>query len=167
MKTPEERGPFGWWAYESRDILDLSPESVVRDLGKYNPATLRKAESNPDDMSGPLWRALVPYYQRIARKQGIILRQPPIWGSVVESGAGDTAALIAVLERHTEAMTKLADEMRQVYLAQVQVAQLIGARHGEQDDRDLEGTQTGTPSGRPAVDQSAAPEQPSNGRGAR
>lgn len=100
MKSPEERGPLAAWAYEARVKLNLSPESVVQELGRYNPATIRKAETLDRHMSRPLWRALTALYPHIAHEKGIAIPIPP--GHMAGAGAGDTqlapAAYLARLE---------------------------------------------------------------------
>lgn len=119
MKTDEERGPSGAWAYHARDDLDLSPESVVHDLGKYNAATIRKAESDSrKNMSRPLWRALVPYYQKAARAKGLTLPEPPGFG--VESGSTptDQQALVEAIDRQTAAIRDLITEIAKMWLRQ-------------------------------------------------
>lgn len=113
VKTPEERGPLGAWAYETRDQLGLSVEQVVYALPKRpNPATLRKAESNSSDMSRPLWRALVAYYQRMARERGVPIDPPPLFGDE-RAPTGDLAAALA---RQTAAIEALVAELREARL---------------------------------------------------
>lgn len=106
VKSPEERGPLAAWAYESRTSLDLSPEAVVHALGKYNPATIRKAEADSKDMSAPLWRSLVALYSRLARDKSITLAPVPISAGLPQP-AGDLNALIRALEAQTRAIEGL------------------------------------------------------------
>lgn len=118
MKSPEERGPLGAWAYETRVILDLSPEAVVRRLpvpssGRpYDPATLRKAEADSRHMSGPLWRALTALYPMIARERGVSIaphpvdrreRAAPDPATDLAAAIRDLTAELAVIRREREA----------------------------------------------------------------
>jgi hypothetical protein len=96
VKTPEERGPLGAWAYDSRDRLDISPEQVVELLGKYDTSTIRKAEGNSEAMSRPLWRALTQLYARLASERSVTLDAMPTFGEA-EQATGDQAALAAAI----------------------------------------------------------------------
>lgn len=100
MKTDEERGSRSAWAYHVRadkDKLDLSPETVVMLLGRYNPATIRKAESDPLSMSRPLWRVLPPLYMRLAAERGLIL--PPIPAAPEKPAPSLDAELLDAIEQ--------------------------------------------------------------------
>lgn len=125
VKTAEERGhPASAWAFEARTRLGLSDRQVVEMLGRYDPATIRQAEANSDRLSRPLWRALVPLYQGLARERGVALPPPPVYRepegrAVREPGAEygtDLAALIASNERlasATAAFTEAVDSQTQ------------------------------------------------------
>lgn len=111
VKTDEERGhPAAAWAYHARDKLRLSDREVVERLGKYDEATIRKAESHSRNLSRPLWRALVPMYQQVAADRGVVLPVPPAFHEE-RSGRSDTpdlAALIAALTAQATANASLA-----------------------------------------------------------
>jgi hypothetical protein len=93
----------------------VSPEQVVARLGRYDAATIRKAEADGrKNMSRPLWRALVKLYPEWAREKGVTLDPIPLFPDA--PGATETpdqvaAALLiqaAALDRHTDAITALA-----------------------------------------------------------
>lgn len=131
MLTPEERGPRAAWAYEARDLLELSPEQVVlmlpppRPNKPYDPATIRKAETNDRHMSRPIWRALTGIYPRVAHEKGITIPFPP--GESSAGTGGDTSTvpaayleqLAAKLDRQTEALNALAAQVERLVDAQV------------------------------------------------
>lgn len=106
VKTPEERGPLGAWAYDSRDRLDISPEQVVELLGKYDTSTIRKAEGNSEAMSRPLWRALTQLYARLASERSVTLDAMPTFGEV-DQATGDQSDLITALNRQSLAIESL------------------------------------------------------------
>lgn len=111
VKTPEERGPLGAWAYDTRDRLDLSVEQVAVALPKpVNPATIRKAEADSKDMSRPLWRQLTDYYRDVARAKNVALDAMP----VVQADAAtppSAAELLGVIALQTEAINRLIERL--------------------------------------------------------
>jgi hypothetical protein len=112
VKTPDERGPLGAWAYETRVRLELSVEAVAAAIPQpVNPATIRKAEGESRNMSRPLWRQLTAHYARIAREQGVTISQPPTYGDV--PAPADQAALIAQI-------SALVEELRLTRLEQTE-----------------------------------------------
>lgn len=113
MLTPEERGPQAAWAYASRDRIGVSPEQVVALLGRYDPATIRKAETNDRHMSRPIWRALTELYPRLAHERGIPIPIPPITASG-RGPAGDQAGLVAALESQAAAISELAAQVKRL-----------------------------------------------------
>ena len=66
MKTPEQRGPIGAWAYEARDAASLSPEQVVERLAlagiEVRSSTIRGIESGNKQPGRQLLRALAGVY---------------------------------------------------------------------------------------------------------
>ena len=71
VKTPEERGPAAWWAYSTRDRIDMSVEQVVALLPTTtDTSTLRKAEGDSRNMSRRLLRELGDLYRREYRARG-------------------------------------------------------------------------------------------------
>jgi transcriptional regulator with XRE-family HTH domain len=66
VKTPEQRGPIGAWAYEARDAAGISPEQVVERLGlagiEVRPSTIRGIESGNKQPGRQLLRALAGVY---------------------------------------------------------------------------------------------------------
>lgn len=81
VKTDIERGPWGAWAYHTRDdnFPELTPEQVSVALG-YSDSTIRKVEAgspghNPP--SKPIRRKLPKYYAALAREHGITIDPPP------------------------------------------------------------------------------------------
>lgn len=97
VKTPEERGPEGEWAYEARAHgLGVSPEQVVERLGRYDAATIRKAEANGrKNMSRPLWRALTRLYSEWAIEKHVVLDPIPMFTETVQPS--DDVARLTVL----------------------------------------------------------------------
>lgn len=132
VKTPEQRGPRSTWAYESRDALGLSDLQVVHLLGKYDAATLRKAESDPRAMSRPLWRALTDLYGRLSAERNIALRPIPAEGAE----AGEESALVATLTRVAEALEASVREQRAMTQALARVLDLAGE---DREDASLPG----------------------------
>lgn len=122
MKSPDERGPLAAWAYEARVKLNLSPEATVRELGRYNPATIRKAETLDRHMSRPLWRALTALYPRIAHEKGISIPIPP--GHLAGTGTGDTTLVPADL---AVAIRELVAELQASRLARADLEERVGA----------------------------------------
>jgi hypothetical protein len=113
VKTPEERGPTAWWAYRTRDVLDLSVEQVVSRLPtKTDESTLRKAEGDSRHMSRRLLRELGDLYRREFRVRGREgdYQEPPGPESR-RSDVGDLPALV-------RAINDLVEEMRLARLAQ-------------------------------------------------
>lgn len=135
VKTPEERGPLAAWAYESRDALGLSPEQVVlllplKNGRPYNAATLRKAEASSEDMSGPLWRELVKLYSRLAREQRVVLAPVPLTATTQPSSTGDTAALMARLDRQAEVIDAQAQAITELARSVQAALGALGIEHG-------------------------------------
>lgn len=111
VKTPEERGPLGAWAYDSRDRLGLSVEQVAVALPRpVNPATIRKAEADSKDMSKPLWRALTTFYREVAKERNVALDalpavapEPPVQTT--------TADLMRVISSQAAAIDRLVERI--------------------------------------------------------
>jgi hypothetical protein len=63
VKSADERGPIGAWAYEARVEHDLSVEQVIEALPtRYHPATLRKVESGSAKPGRRMLRELALLY---------------------------------------------------------------------------------------------------------
>ena len=147
VKTPEERGPRAAWAYEARTALDLSPESVVHALGRYNPATIRKAEADSEDMSAPLWRALTTLYSRLSRQRNIVLG--PLPPDDAPAAPTDQTSLITLLTealaRQSKAIEDLVQRLDDLASGQVALAQEVGmALDPERARRRLAADRSGT-----------------------
>lgn len=141
MLTPEERGPQAAWAYASRDLLGISPEQVVELLGRYNPATIRKAETNDRHMSRPIWRALTALYPRLAHERGIAIPIPPLVATGTRGGTSDQTALIA-------AISTLVEELRLSRLEQAAWNQGVQETLAQLGSRGF-AAPTGDPAGEP------------------
>lgn len=112
-KSDAEVGPAGVWAYNTRTALGLSAEEVSRRV-HYSPATIRKVEggSNPRP-SRALLTALYRLYVEVGEEVNVPVKEPP--GLQRHSPpSSDLAALIAALDRQTEAITRQADLVEQL-----------------------------------------------------
>jgi hypothetical protein len=141
VKTDEERGhPAAAWAYNTRTKLELSDREVVDRLGKYDTASLRKAESNSENLSRPMWRALVPLYQQIAAERGIVLPVPPAFHESAPKGTGSDPALAEAIREQTRVMSELVFELRrqaegqQAFLRELVAVALDRTREDPQAD---------------------------------
>jgi len=84
-KSDAEVGTFGVWAYNTRDLLDLSVEQVTGDKGApgllpqaYNPATLRKIEGGSTKLPPVrIWRDLGTLYAKLALERGLDIEPQP------------------------------------------------------------------------------------------
>ena len=98
MKTPEERGPVGAWAYTARTDADVSVEQVVSRLElrgiSVSAATLRGIEGGSKKPGRMLLRALSEVYGQ---------HPPSLNGARV---AGDYAELVAAQDRTTKAIER-------------------------------------------------------------
>lgn len=106
VKTPAERGPFGAWAAETRDRLDLAAETVAEAIS-YDDSTLRKVEGGSAPASRRMRRELPAYYRRIAAEKGVTIDPPPT-EEPPASPTGDLTALLVKLDRQTDAINRLA-----------------------------------------------------------
>ena len=99
MKTPEERGPVGAWAYTARQDAELSVEEVTDRLGmrgvSVSPATLRGIEGGSKRPGRVLLSALSEIYG---------VHPPSLNGTKT---AGEYAEIVAAIDRQTEAMVQL------------------------------------------------------------
>lgn len=116
-KTGAERGPFGAWAYNTRDALDLSVEAIVAALPThYHPATLRKVEGGGGALRTPppsrMWRELSNLYSRLADEQKLAIDPQPRLGPEPPGAAQSPDPLIVALTAQTTAITALVGEMR-------------------------------------------------------
>lgn len=100
MKTPEQRGPVGAWAYDARIDAELSPELVSERLAiagvEVTPATIRGIESGNKKPSRQLLKALSALYGS----------HPPV------RDAGEPHDLVAAISVQAAALQALADELR-------------------------------------------------------
>ena len=93
VKTPEERGPVGAWAYDARIGAELSVEQVIEKLPtRYHPATLRKVEGGSAKAGRRMLRELATVYHS----------EPP--GLAPEPQPADGAAIVAAIDRLTTAI---------------------------------------------------------------
>jgi len=103
IKTDEERGPVGAWAYHARDDADLSDEQVVEALARkghrVTSATIRGIEGGTKKGS-----------RKLLRLMGEVYGSRPPGEPVVVNGAGSTdlAAVVAILERQVAAAERQA-----------------------------------------------------------
>lgn len=92
VKSPEERGPIGAWAYEARVERELSVEQVIEALPtRYHPATLRKVESGSAQPGRRMLRELAAYYG--GEPPGVPLESPTAPDKLVEAIQAQTAAI--------------------------------------------------------------------------
>ena len=98
MKTPEERGPIGAWAYTARSDQGLSVEEVADRLHErgvaVSPATLRGIEGGSKKPGRALLGALAELYG---------VHPPRVNGQAVD----DMTALVGAIERQTAAIERL------------------------------------------------------------
>ena len=98
MKTPEERGPIGAWAYTARVDAGMSVEEVAEQLrGRgvaVHPASLRGVEGGSKKPGRALLSALAELYG---------VHPPRVNGQAVD----DMSALVSALERQTAAIERL------------------------------------------------------------
>ena len=98
VKTLEERGPIGAWAYTARVDAGLSAEEVaarLRDRGvQVHHATVRGIESGHKKPGRPLLSALAELYG---------VHPPRVNGQAVD----DMTALVGAIERQTAAIERL------------------------------------------------------------
>lgn len=130
MKSPEERGLRAAWAYEARVALNMSPEQVVQTLGRYNPATIRKAETNDRHIGRPLWRALTGLYPRLAHEKGVTIPIPPGGSAPGEGPAPDLAAAITALVAELQA-SRLERASMESRVAELEMAMSLLAPKGD------------------------------------
>lgn len=108
IKSDEERGAFGAWAYHARLRLELSDAQVVEALPtKYNPATLRKLEGGSG--SAKMRDELSIYYRSQALLRGMAMPDPPSAKPVIFDPMRE---LITALHAQTATMADLVAEMR-------------------------------------------------------
>lgn len=109
VKSDIERGPFGAWAYATRDSLELSVEQVAAELG-YHPASLRKMEAGTP-ASRRMKREIPDYYARIANERGKRIAAAPV-DARAPADDSDVAAAIReqteVMREQTAVFTRLA-----------------------------------------------------------
>lgn len=118
VKTPDERGPLSDWLVKARNASDLSQEQVAHALG-YKDSTYRHAERLSANVSGPIWRRVVPYLQAEAAARGKALPPPPSFGDA-KTADGDLAAAV---REQTTVMRDLLDQMKAT--AQVDIEAVI------------------------------------------
>jgi len=106
VKGPEQRDDFGNWAWDARQVLDLSAEWVAEAIN-YSRSQVVKAEG-----TGPrarrMLRELPALYLRLAKERGVTL--PPVPGAKPEPTTASAAPddLLAVVRQqtaHIEALT--------------------------------------------------------------
>lgn len=100
VKTPEQRGPVGAWAYDARDAAALSPEQVMERLAlagiEVRASTIRGIEAGSKKPGRSLLKALA----------GVYGSRPP--APQPEAEEGDLAAAI---RDQAEAIGRLADRL--------------------------------------------------------
>lgn len=160
VKSDIERGPFGAWAFHTRDRLDLKVEEVADRLG-YHPASLRKMESGSVEPSRRMVRELPTLYSEIATAKGVVIPQPP---ASDETRASESAAVLLAIEKQTamlekqwtattalvghlaELVQEIRGDRRDAHEERMQLAELIGIV----GSLIPEGTPAEEPSARPA-----------------
>lgn len=112
VKSPQERGTIGAWAYAARQVAELTVEDVVerlRDRGHaIHPATLRGIEGGTKKPGRALLRGLADIY-------GV---PPPVEERMVES-----VDLASALDRQTRVIERLAVAIEQMVVSQAQTTQ--------------------------------------------
>jgi transcriptional regulator with XRE-family HTH domain len=102
MKTPEERGPIGAWAYAARRTAEMTVEDVAELLRArghaVHPATLRGIEGGTKKPGRALLRGLSEIYEV----------DPP-----VDQRPADSPDLVAALDRQTVVFERLAAALEQ------------------------------------------------------
>lgn len=113
-KTDAERGPLGSWAYRTRDLLDLSVETVAAEMGAA-PATIRKIEGGSNAKpSARMVRDLYAIYLRAAenRARPVAIEPPPGLSAETppsDAGAGTLAAAFSELASWLQAYVSRTD----------------------------------------------------------
>lgn len=128
VKTPEQRGPIGAWAYEARLAVSLSPEQVVERLGlagiQVRPSTIRGIESGNKQPGRQLLRALT----------GVYGSKPPVTTADPEPPAdllSAITALVAALDADREerlALTRAIAALAQSLATTPEVGELLRRR---------------------------------------
>lgn len=110
MKTPEQRGPIGAWAYSERTRRDWSIQEVVEQMARANTpisdSYLRSIEGGSKPASPRILKALERIYSS----------QPP---DTEKERAGDMPALIEALREQTAAINALVETVGTVMESQV------------------------------------------------
>lgn len=130
VKTPEQRGVIGAWAYRSRQETDLTPDQVVERLRAEGYAvtasTIRGVEGGSKKPSARLRRLLGKVYGS----------EPP--GST-EPDSADLTSAIAAMTALAEEMRDAMAEQRALTRAVVRVAEVLaGLRLGPEERETLE-----------------------------
>jgi len=125
-KTPAERGPVGWWGYETMVTLGLS-DAQIADRAGVGAATIRKWMGSPKgSIAAAPRQAIYRYFREVSEEKRIPINEPPdgFMSSVSTSGNGSTltpevgaliealAAQAAAINAQTAAMTELVAELR-------------------------------------------------------
>lgn len=110
-KTDAERGPLGAWAYNTRTLLQASPEDAAAAAGITYP-TLRKIEGGSERFPArrvvwDLWR----HFQRLGGAQDIPVEDPPVEWKIAPTTA--TTPYDPVANDLAAAITALTNELRQ------------------------------------------------------
>lgn len=127
VKTPEERGPAAWWAYSTRDRIDMSVEQVVAELPTpTHTSTLRKAEGDSRNMSRRLLRELGDLYRREYRKRELDYTEPP-GGEALRSAPGDIPALVRAISDLVTEMRLARDRDQDAAAAILKAAEALGS----------------------------------------
>jgi hypothetical protein len=111
IKSPDERGRVGAWAYTARMDADLSGDQVVEQLARrgvrVHPATIRGIEGGTKSASRRLIRELASIYKV----------DPPTEAPPISEGGGDAATLLAAfrdaLLEQTRALAEVRLELRE------------------------------------------------------
>lgn len=112
VKTDEERGPFGAWAFRTRAMLDpLTVEQVARALS-YSAPSLRKVESGAVTPSRRMLRDLPDYYRSVAADRGVAIDAPP---PADETPVTDLSALVAATAAFTAAVDLQTQKLDRVW----------------------------------------------------
>lgn len=147
VKTPEERGAIGAWAYEARDRLGLSVEQVIERLPtRYHPATLRKVEGGSAKAGRRMLRELADLYVSVGREARVAVLAPPGQKETDPSTKGEAGLIAAAIERaidrQTVAIVEAVKEQAQATFRQGKtirdlLEELAAYRHAQQGVVDM------------------------------
>jgi transcriptional regulator with XRE-family HTH domain len=150
-KTDAERGPLGAWAFNTRELLDMTAEAVAA-IVSVHPGTVRKIEGGSNRTpSAHLLRSLHQVYMREGEAQRIAVAPPPGMRAE-EQTAPEPADLADAIRAQTRAIELQTAVLEKVLLALSggQIPPGLAARAAEAQQfgaaaDEAEGARTGSP----------------------